>query len=190
MSSSFRKVSHLRIGVVSNSVQFDTSTILDDFLYLGAKGVTSNIEQLCSQNISYVINCASEPEHATYPPEFKYLHVQVDDNASAEIDKYFDACCAFIQQAKRENMSVLVHCTMGMSRSASIVLAYLVKCENMTLIEAFEYVKQRRPVASPNPGFMLQLVQFEHKVRGVASVDASKYDAKSRFEDPKHFCAA
>lgn len=188
---SFRRhVSHLRIGVASNSVQFDTSTILDDFLYLGAKGVTSNLEQLESQNISYVINCSSEAEFATYPPDFHYLHVRVDDSANAPIAQYFEQCCEFITRARGEDKAVLVHCTMGMSRSATIVLAYLVGRANMSLMDAFEYIKQRRPVASPNPGFMLQLVDYELKVRGKASIDPVKYDAKSRFGDAKHFARA
>jgi protein-tyrosine phosphatase len=182
-----RKISHLRIDVASNSVQFDTSIIIEDFLFLGAKGITSNLDQLETLNVGYVVNCSSESIHSVYPPHMQYCHVCVDDGAAADIAQHFDRTCAFLEDAKREKKAVLVHCTMGMSRSASIVLAYLIKHNNMTLVEALEYVKERRPVASPNPGFMNQLVGFEKKVRGESSLDPRLYDAKSRFEDAGSF---
>ena len=57
---------------------------------------------------------------------------------------------------------VLVHCVAGMSRSVSLVLAYLVQREpRMRLAEALRLVKQKRTVVSPNPCFMEQLARFE-----------------------------
>jgi len=69
---------------------------------------------------------------------------------------------------------VLVHCTMGMSRSATLVLAYLVRHTNMSLAQALLHTKERRPVASPNPGFMQQLVAMEIALRGRPSIDVDK----------------
>ena len=90
--------------------------------------------------------------------------------------------CKFIERARLEGKSVLVHCTMGMSRSATLVLVYLVRHLNMTLAEALMYTKERRPVASPNPGFMAQLVTMERAHTGRVTIDVDKY-ANDRFGD-------
>lgn len=59
---------------------------------------------------------------------------------------------------------MLVHCQAGISRSATICLAYLMMKQRVRLEEAFEFVKQRRSVISPNFSFMGQLLQFESQV--------------------------
>lgn len=55
---------------------------------------------------------------------------------------------------------LLVHCVMGRSRSATLFLAYLMICENMTLVEAIEQVKERRRIV-PNWGFLKQLRELD-----------------------------
>lgn len=57
-----------------------------------------------------------------------------------------------------------MHCQAGISRSATICLAYLIQSRRVRLEEAFDFVKQRRGVISPNFGFMGQLLQFETEV--------------------------
>jgi len=175
----------MRINISSNSVQFDTSTILEDFLYLGAKGVTGDHDKLNGLGIGYIINCTQDPP-TEYPDHMHYLHVDVGDTASDDIGKFFIAACNFIEEGRESGKCVLVHCTMGMSRSCSIVLAYLVRHQGMSLAQALVHVKERRPVTSPNPGFMTQLVAFERTIRGKATVDPEKY-ANTRFGDVNQY---
>lgn len=59
---------------------------------------------------------------------------------------------------------VLVHCQAGISRSATICLAYLMKRKRVRLDEAFEFVRRRRSIISPNFSFMGQLLQFESQL--------------------------
>lgn len=59
---------------------------------------------------------------------------------------------------------VLVHCEAGVSRSPTICMAYLMKTKQLHLKEAFEFIKQRRSVISPNFGFMGQLLQYESEI--------------------------
>lgn len=54
-----------------------------------------------------------------------------------------------------------MHCQAGVSRSATIVIAYLMKHTLMTMPDAYKYVRSRRPVVSPNLNFMGQLLEFE-----------------------------
>lgn len=65
---------------------------------------------------------------------------------------------------KQSGGRVLVHCQAGISRSATICLAYLMHTQRVKLDEAFDFVKQRRQVISPNLAFMGQLLQFETDV--------------------------
>ena len=71
---------------------------------------------------------------------------------------------------------MLVHCHAGVSRSATICLAYLITCHNVTLSDAFRYVKHRRNVISPNFNFMGQLLKLENDVaaRKSAAVQVEK----------------
>uniref|UniRef100_A0A8D2ISM1 protein-tyrosine-phosphatase n=1 Tax=Varanus komodoensis TaxID=61221 RepID=A0A8D2ISM1_VARKO len=74
-------------------------------------------------------------------------------------------CCLCPPDAvKSSGGRVLLHCQAGVSRSATICLAYLIQSRRVRLEEAFDFVKQRRGVISPNFGFMGQLLQFETEV--------------------------
>lgn len=50
--------------------------------------------------------------------------------------------------------------------SVTVVVAYLMKKHGMSVSEALKHVKSKRPIASPNSGFMLQLQNFEKSLRG------------------------
>ncbi len=79
---------------------------------------------------------------------------------------------------KDSNGRVLVHCQAGISRSATICLAYLMKKKRVRLEEAFDFVKQRRSIISPNFSFMGQLLQFESQVLATScSVEAASPSA-------------
>lgn len=70
----------------------------------------------------------------------------------------------------QQQTTVLVHCVAGVSRSASVVIAYLVKYRGFSLLDAATRVKAARPVAYPNYGFFLALLDIEKAVRGECSV--------------------
>jgi len=108
---------------------------------------------------------------------FSIFHVPVEDKPSASIEQYFMDATKFIENGIAAGVRTLVHCGAGVSRSASIVIAYLVSQCNMTLAESLAKVQKARPVVNPNQGFLTQLMDFEVKVRGVSSssVDADEY---------------
>lgn len=56
---------------------------------------------------------------------------------------------------------MLVHCQAGISRSATICIAYLMYLKHLNLDEAFDFLKSKRSVISPNLNFMRQLAEFE-----------------------------
>jgi len=64
----------------------------------------------------------------------------------------------------------LIHCVAGVSRSAALCIAYLVKYEQLSLLEAYNHVKGLRQIVRPNAGFFGQLVEFERRVSGRQTV--------------------
>ena len=72
----------------------------------------------------------------------------------------FDETYKFIKEAKEQNGSILVHCKMGVSRSASCVIAYLMKEYKLNMHQALEKVREQRPIVDPNEGFLRQLEEY------------------------------
>lgn len=80
------------------------------------------------------------------------------------LQEYFQSAFEFIDEARDKGVGVLVHCQCGVSRSATMVLAYVMKSFNIPLHEAYAYVKERSSAISPNMSLVYQLVEFEKKL--------------------------
>lgn len=114
-------------------------------LYLCGAGVAIPVflEKL---GITCVINAAPELPDTPLTNETKpvYLQVPVLDKSDINISDYFDDVSDLIEQIRQLNGKTMVHCVAGVSRSASLVLAYLMKHMKMTLKDAFELVRTAR----------------------------------------------
>lgn len=73
-------------------------------------------------------------------------------------------CFQVIDQVRRQNGRVLIHCYQGVSRSVSVAIAYLMICNDIDYCSAYSHVRFCRRVASPNVGFIMQLTNL-HKQR-------------------------
>ncbi|XP_068594708.1 dual specificity protein phosphatase 2 [Brachionichthys hirsutus] len=133
------------------------------FLFLGSAIHSSCRETLAAAGITALLNVSSTCPNF-YEGEFQYLRLTVEDSLAADIRACFAPAIAFIDSVKQCGGRVLVHCQAGISRSATICLAYLMHTQRVKLEEAFDFVKQRRKVISPNLAFMGQLLQFETDV--------------------------
>ncbi|KAK6244335.1 hypothetical protein QUC31_010744 [Theobroma cacao] len=94
------------------------------------------------------------------------MAVPIRDMESENLLDYLDACFDFIDQSRKEG-SVLVHCFAGVSRSAAIITAYLMRTEQLSQEDALESLRQTCEFVCPNDGFLEQLKMFEemgHKV--------------------------
>jgi len=70
---------------------------------------------------------------------------------------------SFIHEGLMSGENVLVNCAQGKSRSASLVIAYLMTAENKTYLDALSYTRERRSIVQPNPGIERQLKEMEGK---------------------------
>lgn len=137
---------------------------IEEGLYLGSVGGANNKSALKSLNVTHILTVASSLA-PTHPNDFIYKIIDIPDREDVNIAQYFDECFNFIDEAKRMGGGVLVHCFVGRSRSVTIVVAYLMKKHNMSVSEALDLVRSKRPMASPNSGFMLQLQNYEKSLR-------------------------
>ena len=92
-----------------------------------------------------------------------------------KLEPYFQPVVAHIEAARQGASACLVHCTHGQSRSVSLVLAYFLLRQNVSLFEAFNVVKRSRCVAAPNTSFMSQIAALEAKLNRSVSIDLDHY---------------
>jgi protein-tyrosine phosphatase len=119
---------------------------------------------LLKEGITHIINVTKDiPFYHENSNRIKieYLNIPVDDFLGENIQKHFDKTNEFIDKVKQQNGKVLVHCQAGISRSPTIVIAYMIKNEkNLTLDNALKYLKKIRSIVSPKPNFAYQLILY------------------------------
>uniref|UniRef100_A0A668SIV0 protein-tyrosine-phosphatase n=1 Tax=Oreochromis aureus TaxID=47969 RepID=A0A668SIV0_OREAU len=131
------------------------------FLYLGNERDAQDLDLLLRLNIGYVVNVTTHLPLYHVSSGLRYKRIPATDNSKQNLRQYFEEVFEFIEEAYQSGQGVLVHCQAGVSRSATIVIAYLMKHTLMTMTDAYKYVRSRRPVVSPNLNFMGQLLEFE-----------------------------
>ena len=126
-------------------------------IYLGNIYDAQNIEKLLQMGIQKVLSLITETELLKYPPEIEHKLINIEDFPRQNIIQYFGECLLFME----DNKKVLVHCMAGASRSATIIIAYLMWKNQLDFTEAVTLLEQIRPIISPNYGFVRQLQMFE-----------------------------
>lgn len=140
-------------------------SLISPGIYIGNFRDAQDMSFLQRNGISHILCSAAELE-PYFKGKFKYKHVQANDLPSYNLSRHFDAAADFIHEAVGEGGSILVHCAAGISRSVSLALAYYLKHQNKKLHESLNFVKSRRYIANPNPGFIKQLREYEQKLEG------------------------
>ncbi|KAM9320646.1 protein phosphatase Slingshot homolog 2 [Gastrophryne carolinensis] len=140
--------------------QMDSPTEIFDHVYLGSEWNASNLEDLQNRGVRYILNVTREIDNF-FPGLFEYHNIRVYDEEGTDLLAFWNDTYKFISKAKKHGAKCLVHCKMGVSRSASTVIAYAMKEYGWNLDRAFDYVKGRRTVTKPNPSFMKQLEEYQ-----------------------------
>lgn len=124
-------------------------------IYLGSIVAANNLEWLRQHNIQYIIGLVDyqqKYEGITY-----LLYSNINDIPSEDLNSIFSDCFSFIETSLSSGSNILIHCHAGISRSSTVVIAYLMTKYGFSLFEAFNIVKSIRNVVLPNYGFMCQL---------------------------------
>lgn len=144
--------------VQDNSLDLQVG-VVKPFLLLSSQDAAHDLSTLRTFQVSHILNVAYGVENA-FPDLFVYKTVNILDVPESVITSYFHECSQFIDGAKAEGGVVLVHCNAGVSRSASVVVGYLMSRDGLSFEEAFANVKRARPSICPNPGFLQQLKSY------------------------------
>lgn len=94
-----------------------------------------------------------------------YCRIVICDEPESNIRQHFDLACDFIKNHLDAGRQVLVHCQAGVSRSASICIAYLMREHYLSFYQAYAAVKEARPKISPNYGFLDQLLKYDKELQ-------------------------
>ncbi|NXX74767.1 DS13B phosphatase, partial [Urocolius indicus] len=132
-------------------------------IYLGDAWAARSKATLQSLNITHILNAADGPYSINTGAKYyedlqiEYYGVEAFDDPAFDLSIFFYDAANFIGKAlNTSGGKVFVHCAMGVSRSASLVLAFLMIHENMTLVDALKTVSAHRDIC-PNSGFLSQL---------------------------------
>ena len=130
-----------------------------DNIYLGDTNAAGNETYLEENNITVVVNCASG--YSSNYKRLKSLELNLKDYASENLFPKFDVAYKFVKEYKENN--ILIHCLQGKSRSPSFVIFYLMKEKRWDYDTCMNFVKEKRPIVSPNAGFVTQLKEYYDK---------------------------
>ncbi|XP_035032614.2 dual specificity protein phosphatase 22-B [Hippoglossus stenolepis] len=127
-------------------------------LYLGNIKDARDKELLAQHNISHILSI-----HDTAAPvleDMRYLCISAADHSKQDLTQYFRDSITFIHESRLKGEGCLVHCVAGVSRSVTLVVAYIMTVTGRGWVEALAAVRAARPCAGPNLGFLRQLEEF------------------------------
>ncbi|XP_037072878.1 dual specificity protein phosphatase 10-like [Pollicipes pollicipes] len=149
----------------ADQIQRAPVTEILPFLYVGSQQDAKDLVGLKSCGITRVLNVTAHVPGYHQEQGISYKTLPAADSGQQNISQYFDEAVEFIDCARRLGARVLVHCVAGVSRSPTIAIAYIMKRLPMSMLEAYQHVKARRPIISPNLNFMGQLLEWERRLR-------------------------
>ncbi|TNV75244.1 hypothetical protein FGO68_gene14075 [Halteria grandinella] len=122
-------------------------------LYLGNQFHAQNYELLKSRDIQVILQVSGEDTQPPHPEHFEYHRFVFGDAETVDITEHAKKAVEVIEKCHLEGKGVFVHCAAGVSRSASLVIAYVMKIQKVTFQEALKLVSAKRPCVGPNDGF-------------------------------------
>ncbi|XP_029446386.1 dual specificity protein phosphatase 22 isoform X2 [Rhinatrema bivittatum] len=128
-------------------------------LFIGNFKDARDVEELHKNNITHILSI-----HDSARPMLegmKYLCIPASDSPSQDLARHFKESIKFIHECRLEGEGCLVHCLAGVSRSVTLVVAYIMTVTDFGWEEALSAVKGARTCANPNMGFQKQLQEFE-----------------------------
>ncbi len=127
-------------------------------LFIGSEFCLRNADNLRQLEISHILSiCHLEPNSVKYEFISEHRGIPINDKSDVAISDYFDETFAFIESAE----ICLVNCSAGVSRSATICIAYLMRKNKISYEKARECLAEKSPQILPNEGFVEQLIAFE-----------------------------
>lgn len=141
--------------VVDTNPDSTLACVLENALYLGSQD-SVNIDNIDQFNITHILSLGIDTPFID-DREIVKRYIPCLDLPETNMREVFEDTSEFIGLTLNTGGVVLVHCNAGVSRSASVIIAYLIMKKGMSFDEAFKLVKDKRPAIQPNSGFLEQL---------------------------------
>ncbi|NXV66278.1 DS22A phosphatase, partial [Molothrus ater] len=124
-------------------------------------------EKLLSKGVTHILSVHSGAKPVL--EDMTYLCISASDSSSQNLLQHFKECIQFIHECRLAGGGCLVHCLAGVSRSSTLLVAYLMTVTELGWQSCLAATRAVRSYASPNPGFQQQLQEYEstllHEVR-------------------------
>lgn len=132
-------------------------------LWLGDLSAAGDPDNIAEAKISHVVNTLGSNMSKHRDRGVRYFQIDIPDHPNCHIGSFFEPVNRWIDAvfAASPEHRVLVHCAAGVSRSSTLVIAYIMHSMRLRVMDAYKLVKSKRGIIDPNPGFRLQLVQFD-----------------------------
>ncbi|PKA57705.1 Dual specificity protein phosphatase PHS1 [Apostasia shenzhenica] len=163
-----------RISLISEAANTERPSHVIANLFIGGALAARSLHTLQHLGITHILClCSNEIGQSDfqYLDLFEYKNFSISDDDEEDISNIFEEACDFIDNVEKSEKKVLVHCFEGKSRSATIVLAYLMLRRGLTLLESWNTLKKVHRRAQPNDGFARALLELDRKIHGKASMD-------------------
>ncbi|XP_056294877.1 protein phosphatase Slingshot homolog 3 [Pseudoliparis swirei] len=170
--------------ILVTMAQMDKPSKIFDYLYLGSEWNAANIEELQKNNVGYILNVTREIDNF-FPESFTYMNIRLYDVEASDLLPHWTDTYKFINTARKRGQAVLVHCKMGVSRSASTVIAFAMKHLHWSLETALSYVRDCRSIIKPNEGFTKQLQTYNGILNASQQRHSALWRRKSRDQRQK-----
>eukprot|EP01067_Filipodium_phascolosomae_P007575 Filipodium_phascolosomae@DN611_c0_g1_i1.p1 len=148
-------------------------------LFLGDLEDARRTDFLVDNNFGAIVSVCmyTELPVRTQSPDLEYLRIVIEDQSREPVCEYFEEAASFISKYTQQEVNVLVHCRSGISRSATVVLSFLLQFHRFSVHNAFFHVRHKRSIICPNLGFMEQLLELERSClpSKYPSIDIVKY---------------
>jgi len=145
-------------------------------LYLGSLSAATDKDLLRQHHITHVVHVlgdgywfplnAGESSGGVWKDGFCSYRIDILDDSTEDLGRHLESVCGFIDATLRSGRNLLVHCHQGVSRSASITIAYLIRNHGMSLETAHALVKRKRACIKPNSGFLRVLQEWDVACHG------------------------
>lgn len=143
-----------------------------DDIFIGSVGCIGNIHALRDSGITHTlcVGAGVEAPIESLQLELGITHadIGVTDRPDIDISIIFDLCFSVFENCKSAHGKILIYCFQGKSRSVTVLVAYLMKYYNMTFVESLKLIRQTRPSAEPNLGFIVTLRKYERMLQAAA----------------------
>lgn len=157
----------LPLDARNNTVYNPPLTKVTSKLFIGSFEDAKDEAELRLRGITHIISCIGQKHQIV---GIKHAHSPMNDHGRTDLQFVLQKLWNFIEESQHEENALFIHCFSGQNRSATLLIAILMKIDTIRLAKAFSILKDKRPVVQINENYAKQLTQLERDIFGRVSV--------------------